>query len=45
MKFSETNTVEAHLRDPLVGAASARSAELLIGFANGGIHSAPWSRL
>lgn len=36
MKFNESNTVEAHLRDLLGGAASARPAQLSIGFARTG---------
>ncbi len=45
MSFTEAKTVEAHLRDLLSRASSARPVELFIGFANGGIHSARWSRL
>ena len=33
MTFNESNTVEAHLRDLLAGAASARPAQLSIGLA------------
>jgi len=36
MTFTEANTVEAHLRDLLAGAASARPAQLSIGFARTG---------
>src|SRR4051812_27693132 len=33
MPFTEANTVEAHLRDVLAGAPSARLAQISIGFA------------
>lgn len=36
MTFTESNTVEAHLRDLLAGAASARPAQLSIGLARTG---------
>ena len=36
MTFTESNTVEAHLRDLLAGAASARPAQLSIGLARAG---------
>src|SRR5690242_13909409 len=36
MPFNESNTVEAHLRDLLTGAASARAAQLSIGLARTG---------
>ena len=36
MKFTEANTVEAHLRDLLAGAASARPAQLALGLARAG---------
>ena len=36
MTFNEANTVEAHLRDLLAGAASARPAQLSIGLARAG---------
>lgn len=36
MTFTEANTVEAHLRDLLAGAVSARPAELSAGLARTG---------
>lgn len=36
MTFTESNTVEAHLRDLLAGAASARTAQLSLGLARTG---------
>jgi type I restriction enzyme R subunit len=40
MTFTESNTVEAHLRDLLASAASARPVQLSIGLASGGMHAA-----
>jgi type I restriction enzyme, R subunit len=43
--FTEPNTAEAHLRNLLAGAASVRLAQLSIGLASGGIHSARRGRM
>lgn len=45
MTFTESNTVEAHLRDLFAGAASARPAQLCIGLARGGLQSSHWGQV
>ena len=45
MIFTESNTVEAHLRDLLAGAASFRPPQLFIGIASDGIYSAGRGRM